>query len=501
MMTDTHRPSLSVPSRTERRTSVLASIVGIAGSFAFAGPTADFVVTPVNSTVVDLTPGVVVITAIQLLGTLSELVGFVVALLATIVMLSGAGVVGSGIGRRTGDWFGVMLGVYFAGWIVAAFLTKAPVPALAVAIPMGITAGLRDRARTRNTDEPTDTRRRRVIRTVASVLGAVGLGTVLGFQKISVETAPLSAISSSERATIERRLRTARQQSLDIDGTPGLVSSIDGFYEVDINTINPDVAVSEWSLAITGAVETERTLTYRDLTEREPEHRFVTLRCVGDPLNGTLMDTALWTGVPIRPLLSRAGIYGSYVMLRAADGYYEEFPIEALEDGFLAYGMNGRILPRNHGYPVRAHVPGHWGEINVKWITEIEVLEREARGYWEKRGWHGTGPVNTVAKLWAVNRLGDGRLQVGGHAYAGTRGVQTVEVSTDGGDSWNEATLSPELPGMDVWRQWKYEWHPSMSTIPVLVRAVDGSGDRQPREESQPYPSGATGWVSKTIRR
>lgn len=494
------RPFPSVPSSSERRTSVLAGIVGIAGSFAFAGPTADFVVTPVNSAVVDLTPGVVVITAIQLLGTLSELLGFVVALLATVAMLSGAGILGSRAGRRTGEWFGVMLGVYFAGWIVAALLTKAPVPALAVAIPMGITAGVRERARRRDTDESTDTRRRRVVRTVASVLGAVGLGTVLGLRRISVETAPLSAISSSERATIERRLRTARRQSLDVDGIPGLVSSIDEFYEVDINTINPDVAVSEWSLAITGAVETEQTLTYRDLTKNDPEHRFATLRCVGDPLNGELMDTALWTGIPIRPFLNRAGTYGSHVMLRATDGYYEEFPIAALEDGFLAYGMNGRILPRNHGYPVRAHVPGHWGEINVKWITEIEVLDREARGYWEKRGWHGTGPVNTVAKLWAVNRLADGRLQVGGHAYAGTRGIQTVEVSTDGGESWNEATLSPELSGMDVWRQWKYEWHPSTGPTRVVVRAVDGLGNRQPQEESQPYPRGATGWVSKTVR-
>jgi len=84
------------------------------GRFAFAGATTDFVVTPVSSTVVDLTPGVVVITTIQLLGTLSELVAFIVALLATVtVMISGAALVGNQIGSRTGDWFGVMLGVYF----------------------------------------------------------------------------------------------------------------------------------------------------------------------------------------------------------------------------------------------------------------------------------------------------------------------------------------------------------------------------------------------------
>jgi len=168
-------------------------------------------------------------------------------------------------------------------------------------------------------------------------------------------------------------------------------------------------------------------------------------------------------------------------MLRAADGYYEVFPFEALENGVLAYGMNGRTRP--------------WslGRINVKWLTEIEVLDRESTGYWEKRGWHGTGPVNTVAKLWGVNRLGDGRIQVGGHAYAGTRGIKTVEVSTDGGDNWTEAALSPQLSGVDVWRQWKYEWRPSTEVSTVVVRAVDGLGNRQPREVSQPYPNGATG--------
>lgn len=298
-----------VPSSFERRTAVLAGIVGIASSFAFAGPTADFIVTPVNSAVVDLTPGVVVIKAIQLLGTLSELLGFVVALFATVVILSGAELVGGRIGSRPGEWFGVMLDVYFAWWAVAALITRAPVPALAVAIPMGITAGIRERGRARDTREPIDSRRRRVVKTLAGLLGAVGSGAVLGLRETPVETAPRSAIPPDKWETIERRLRTARRQSLDGDGIPGLVSSIEEFYEVDINTINPDVVVSEWSLTLTGAVETERTFTYLELTAMEPEHRFVTLRCVGDPLNGELMDTALWTdrSDPSSPVPAQTG--------------------------------------------------------------------------------------------------------------------------------------------------------------------------------------------------
>lgn len=202
---------------------------------------------------------------------------------------------------------------------------------------------------------------------------------------------------------------------------------------------------------------------------------------------------------PIRSLLARAGADRSHVMLRATDGYYEEFPLEALEDGFLADGMNGRILPRRHGYPVRAHVPGHWGEINVKWLTEIEVLEREAIGYWGKRGWHGTGPVNTVAKLHAVNRLSDadaGRWPrlCRNPGNPDSRSLDRWWKQLERGDP------EPPLSGADVWRQWKHEWRPSINTSVVVVRAVDGLGNRQPREGSQPYPSGATGWVSKILR-
>jgi hypothetical protein len=301
---------------------------------------------------------------------------------------------------------------------------------------------------------------------------------------------------------VQSMLDDAADAALDVGGLTGLVSSSEEFYEVDINAVDPDLDADGWTLALTGAVEEEATFTYRDLTELPAEHRYETLRCVGETLNGVRMDTAVWTGVPVTDLLDAAGASlpdECCVMLRAADDYYEEFPLAALERGFLAYGMNGRPLPRSHGHPVRALVPGHWGEINVKWLTEIEVLEREVDGYWEERGWHGTGPVETVAKLHAINRLPDGRVEVGGHAYAGTRGVSAVEISTDGGGTWRDARLSEPLPGEDVWRQWAYEFEPS-GTHEVVVRAVDGDGVVQPKEESGPFPSGPTGWVSKEVR-
>ncbi len=99
-------------------------------------------------------------------------------------------------------------------------------------------------------------------------------------------------------------------------------------------------------------------------------------------------------------------------------------------------------------------------------------------------------------------------MRVAGHAYAGTRGIERVEVSTDGGESWSEATLSERLPAgtdvdgeyaLDAWRQWTHTYDAPGEEHTVVVRAVDGTGTLQPREEESPYPSGAAGWVSRTL--
>jgi hypothetical protein len=310
----------------------------------------------------------------------------------------------------------------------------------------------------------------------------------------------------ADLADIESKLATARERSFDIDGLDPLVSN--GFFEVDINSIDPDITADEWSLTITGAVEEEVTISYDEIREMEAVNTFSTLRCVGDSLNGKKIDTALWTGVPLQNLLSMAGVDESdcdCVMLRAQDDYEVAFPIEAFNRGYAVYGMNGNVLPRGHGYPVRAVIPGHWGEVNTKWLSEIEVLERETDGYWEERGWEGTGPVKPTATLHHDEKVGDQRL-VAGHAYGGLRGVSAVEVSTDGGETWDSAELSEPLPATDgsgaaedAWRQWQLTYEPPEQSHTVIVRMIDEDGTVQTDEETGPYPSGPSGLVSKNF--
>lgn len=499
--------------------AVLAGVAGVAGSYAVTGYTPAFLAAPITSFLTGVMPDAVLRFAIVTLTDIGRRFGIehlgqranlLLALVLGTALLAVLSLAALAVGQR---YDSAVAPVGLAGgfvWVATALVTGAPVPALAAGVASAVVVAVAVLAATMG--DPTtavSSERREVIGGFASALGIGVLGYVLGSRGGGGRTAATASTEGTSE-TVQQYLSEAENRSLDIEGLEGLVSGED-FYEVDIKNVNPTVDASDWSLTITGAVENEIEYTYDDITSMERELRFATLRCVSDPLNGKKMDNDLWTGVPTPRLLEEANPQGEFVMLRSTDGYYEELELDSLRDGFLAYGKNGGPLPRNHGHPARALVAGHWGEVSVKWIDEIEVLDGPQKGYWEKKGWHGTGPVNTVAKLHAVNRLDDGRIRVGGHTYAGTRGIERVEVSTDGGETWNAAILSEPLPpgtsrsqgataAESTWRQWAYTYEPPSGEHQVVVRAVDGNGDLQPRDNSgSPYPNGAAGWVSRTI--
>ena len=474
----------------------VAGAAAVAGSYAVAGFTPAFVAAPVEGALARTMPGVVVTLAITLLGSLGQQLNLLTAVGLAAVGLGVPALVGrraargSGVGGAVVATLGASGGVALLVWALTLAPRSAAGAAGGAALVLGVVAAA-DRLDAPRL--PTDTERRGML---AATAGAALVGTAAGSRLFwgadESERRPLPAGEAGDL------LQTARDRGLDVAGLEPLVSN--QFYNVDINAVDPTVDPESWSLTVTGAVEEEVTVDLDDLRATGSREEFASLRCVGESLNGRKLDTALWTVVDLMPLLERAGVdENCCVMLRAADGFFEEFPLEALRTGRLAFGMNGRDLPRSHGAPVRALIPGHWGEINVKWLTEIEVLDEPADGYWEKRGWHGTGPVETVAKLHVTNRLSDGRIEVAGHAYAGTRGIETVAVSVDDGE-WVEAELSEPLPDADVWRQWVYRYDPPETEHEVTVRATDGEEQLQPREESGAFPSGPTGWVTKSIQ-
>jgi DMSO/TMAO reductase YedYZ molybdopterin-dependent catalytic subunit len=508
-------PSTPPPRRVlETAVALTVGTGAVAGSYAAVGARPTFLAAPVAEWVTALTPDAVVTWAILTLGSLGQSLGFALALVLSVLAVAAVTVGSRAVARGTGadPLVAHVLTTLAVGGGTAA-LTGGPLSAVGAAVGAGVVSLSTHRVGSHSADSSPD--RRGFLRSLVAATAVTSAGAFLGTRPSLADTSGGAAAGASEEgsdagdAVVDDLLATASARTLDLPDLDPLVSR--DFYQVDINSVDPDLSVDEWSLRLTGAVDEERTFDYDRLTELPAQHRFVTLQCVGDGLNGKKIDTALWTGVPIAELLPDLPDE-CCVMLRAADDYYEEFPMAALRNGFVAYRMNGRPLPRGHGYPVRALIPGHWGEINVKWLTEIEVLEAEADGYWEKRGWHGTGPVNTVAKLHSVSAPSDGQVRVGGHAYAGTRGIERVEVSTDGGDSWATAALSDPLPGAvdaatgeslrdeaeDAWRMWEYTYE-ATDSHEVVVRAVDGTGSLQEETKRSAFPRGPTGWVSRRV--
>ena len=490
--------------------ALLSGVAAVAGSFAAVGFSPSFVASPIERVLAREMPGVVVSLAIQFLGSLGQQLNLLTAALLAVLIVAGVARAGLAVGDAL---YNRAVPIVLAAAVVfglASLVTGSFPSSGGAAVGVGLTLGFAALSPSLPSTGDTSPDRRRVLASLGTAASLGAVATVLS-RDSSPETATIPEEASPE---VRDALERAADGSLDVGGLEPLVS--DQFFSVDINAVDPNVDVTEWSLSVTGEVDEEITFGYEELQSMDARTEFHTLRCVGERLNGKKMDNALWTGVPIRPLLERASPDSDCecVRVHAADDYYQVFPIDALNGAMLAYQMNGRSLPKSHGYPVRALAPGHWGEINVKWITEIEVIDRDAEGYWEERGWHGTGPVETVAKIHAENTLPDGRKQVGGHAYAGTRGVSTVEVSTDGGDTWSEARLSEPLveevdwagdPGEtphapDVWRQWAFEYEPPGGEHEVVARAVEADGTVQPSEEREAFPNGPSGWVSRTVR-
>jgi len=188
------------------------------------------------------------------------------------------------------------------------------------------------------------------------------------------------------------------------------------------------------------------------------------------------------------------------VVFHCADGYTVGVPLEkAMASGsLLAYKMNDELLPTEHGSPLRAIVPGIYGMMNAKWITGIEVMDGVYLGYWQQRGWSNDAKIKTTSIIYypAPDSELKGTLPIAGVAFAGDRGVQKVEVSTDGGNTWNEATIR-KPKSQYSWALWAYEWTPESKGVHVIMtRATDGNSQLQDKMPVPSFPNGASGYHS-----
>ena len=268
----------------------------------------------------------------------------------------------------------------------------------------------------------------------------------------------------------------------------------------------PTIRLHSWSLSLKGLVERPITLSYEDLVQRSAVSRIVTLECVGNTVGGEFISTAEWTGVPLRSLLEESGISpDAYdVVFRAADGFSDSIRVDRamLGDVIIAHKMNGVPLPEGHGFPARAIVPGHYGMKSVQWLTEIEVVAQDYKGYYQQKGWTEEAIVKTMSRIDVPGHgstLKGLQQKIVGMAFAGVRGVRLVEISTDGGNGWSPAILAAPL-SPEAWILWSYDWTvPAPGRYTLLVRATDGATSLQTSTEREPSPDGATGLHEITL--
>jgi DMSO/TMAO reductase YedYZ molybdopterin-dependent catalytic subunit len=291
------------------------------------------------------------------------------------------------------------------------------------------------------------------------------------------------------------------------------ITATDLFYRVDINPVPPTVDANSWRLVINGLVSRPLTITYEQLKAMPSVPQIATLECISNKIANDFIGTAIWNGIKLKDLLEKSGVKpnAKYIVFRCADGYDVGIPLErGLQEGsILAYGMNGETLDAKHGYPVRAIIPGLYGMMNPKWITEIELIDGIYEGYWQKKGWANNAQYNTHSyivvpgnapirknfrNLGSLNIVVGEQIPIAGVAFAGDRGISRIQVSTDDGATWLDAEIKDPLSPYS-WVIWATEINvANKDNYKIIVRATDKMGKVQTGEVREPFPSGATGY-------
>jgi DMSO/TMAO reductase YedYZ molybdopterin-dependent catalytic subunit len=293
--------------------------------------------------------------------------------------------------------------------------------------------------------------------------------------------------------------------------------------------IPEDVNVVEFKVAVRGHVNQALSLSLADLLAMPRVEVVAICQCSGNSRgffqprvsgaqweNGA-MGNARWTGVRLRDVLDRAGVKAGAVAVRssgmddpvveAAPKFMKPLDIDHARDGevMLAFQMNGEPLPLVNGFPVRLIVPGWYGDYWVKMLSNIEVLDAPDENFFEKTAYRvpdtphaSVKPGETGFKTVPVSRMvprsfftnvtdtttvkPGAAMPVRGIAFGGDSGVSQVELSADGGQSWQKTALGRD-EGTYGFRQWSTQiTAPQSGPLTLQVRCTNTKGEVQPAE-------------------
>lgn len=332
---------------------------------------------------------------------------------------------------------------------------------------------------------------------------------------------PARVAEPDEGITLDELGLAARNHAMPLEALRYDVTPV-GLHYLLVHYDIPYLDEADFQLTINGRVGRPLTLDLAALRALPAVTRRVTLECAGNgrallaprpisqPWLVEAVGTAEWTGTPLAPLLRQAGPDPDAVdvVFTGADhgvergveqDYQRGLPVaEALrEEALLVYEMNGTPLPPQHGAPLRLVIPGWYGMAQVKWLREITVTNEAFTGFQNTVAYRlrhdpeeAGEPVTRIEPRALIQPPGfpdfmsrmrflrPGPVLLEGRAWSGFAPVSRVEVSTDGGATWGDATL--ERGDAWAWQRWCYDWAPNPGRYVLSARATDATGRTQP---------------------
>jgi len=299
----------------------------------------------------------------------------------------------------------------------------------------------------------------------------------------------------------------------------------------------PQLDGRKYQVAISGLVERPVSLDLEALRRRFPVRTITAvLQCAGNrradldairPVSGDkwsigAIGNGQWTGIALADVLRESGVpsrSGLHVAFTGADeveiegdrfGFGTSIPLERAMSGevLLAWALNGQALALEHGYPLRAIVPGYAGARSVKWLRGIEVRPTPSENYFqsseyklfppeisaETADWRTAEPINdmplnaVIAEPAAGASVPSGAITIRGYAVGGPHGLARVEVSTNGGATWSTAAAPAADPETRwAWTLWQLPAVLSPREHELIVRAWDRAGTCQPADPAQQW--------------
>ena len=367
--------------------------------------------------------------------------------------------------------------------------------------------------------------RRRFLQLSALLGGA--MATLRPRALLSQESAPGRPLGGSVSTygrrshfeTAKRLLRTGRHPEASSSRTPlqnlrGTITPSALHFERHHAGV-PDLDPSTHRLLIHGLVDHPLELTMADIWRLPAVSRIYFLECSGNSsrLWGEATSTtpqsahgmtscSEWTGVPLSLLLREAGVQAAATWLVAegadAGRMTRSVPLDkALDDTFVAFGQNGEALRPGQGYPLRLFVPGWEGNISIKWLRRIQLVDQPQMTREETSKYTDLLPDGVArqftfmmeAKSVITHPSGGQRLagpgyhQICGIGWSGRGRVERVEVSTDGGKSWRHAKLqTPVIPLAHT--RFRLDWTWDGGEAVLQSRCVDETGYTQPTRDA-----------------